>query len=145
MKFIKRSAAALSLVLVALPFAANAQTPAPIAITDCSVQQDRPAGGPYWYPWGPRVFGGLYTDGLRIAYVNKSQKTANRVAFVVNYRGDVEHVVDVGTFSPGVTIDHGFGQFTGLAFLGARPNACRVAAVRFTDGTVWRANPMPRS
>ena len=144
MKSIKFAAVALSLVFVAVPFAASAQTSPPIAITDCSVQQYHPVSGPFWYPWGPRVFGSIYTDGLRIAYVNKTQKVADRVAFVVNYRGDVEHVVDVGTFSPGVTIDHSFGQFSGLAFLGSRPNVCRVAAVRYTDGTTWRANSIPR-
>ena len=138
------SAAAFSLAVAAAPFAASAQTP-PIAISDCSVlQYQRTAARPFWYPWPARPFGSIYTDGLHIAYVNKTQKVANRVAFVVNYRGDVQHVVDVGTFSPGVTIDHSFGQFTGLAFLGTRPNTCRVAAVRFTDGTVWRAHPMPR-
>jgi hypothetical protein len=100
-------------------------------------------GRPFWYPWPYRDFGSIYTDGLHIAYVNKSRLTASRVVFSVNYRGDVEHVVDAGTFSPGVTIDHTFGQFTGLAFLGQRPNSCRVAAVRFTDGTAWRAVPMP--
>jgi hypothetical protein len=76
--------------------------------------------------------------------VNHTTKVADRVAFAVNYRGDAERVVDTGTFSPGVTIDHQFGQFTGLAYLGTQPNSCRVAAIRFSDGTVWRAQPMPR-
>jgi hypothetical protein len=151
MKTAKTAAAAFALALAAAPFAASAQTP-PIAITDCSVLQYQPnMARPFWYPWparqfeGARQFGGIYTDGLDITYVNKTHKPASRVAFVVDYRGDVEHVVDTGTFSPGVSINHSFGQFTGLAFLGTHPNGCRVAAVRFADGTVWRAHPMPGS
>lgn len=140
MKIITGGAAALTLFLAAGPLAAQAQT-APIAITNCSVIQYQPyAARPFWYPWPVRQFGSVYTDGLDISYVNETQKVINRVAFVVNYRGDVQRIVDVGTFSPGITIDHGFGQFTGLAYLGSSPNACRVAAVRFSDGTAWRAN-----
>jgi hypothetical protein len=138
-------AAALSLALAAAPLAASAQTPPlPIAITRCSVLQYQGLEGRrFWYPWPSRPFGSIYTDGLHIAYVNRSPVPVSRVVFSINYRGDVEHVVDAGTFSPGVTIDHTFGQFTGLAFLGDRPNSCRVAAVRFADGSAWRAVPMP--
>jgi hypothetical protein len=141
------AAAVLTLTLVAGPFAANAQAPAPVQITSCDVQQFTPTQvRPFWYPWGgPRPYGSIYTDGLHISYVNRTQKVADRIAFAVNYRGDVERVVDTGTFSPGVTIDHEFGQFTGLAYLGTNPNWCRVAAIRFTDGSVFRAQPMPRS
>jgi hypothetical protein len=144
---IPKIAAALSLALAAVPLAASAQTPTatlPIAITNCSVLQYQGyEGRQYWYPWTYRDFGSIYTDGVHVAYVNKGPLTASRVVFSVNYRGDVEHVVDAGTFSPGVTIDHTFGQFTGLAFLGQRPNSCRVAAVRFANGSAWRAVPMP--
>jgi hypothetical protein len=146
MRIVKGATAALTLALVAAPFAANAQTPPPIQITNCEVAQYMPTQvRPFWYPWGgPRPYGSIYTDGLNISYVNRTKKVADRVAFAVNYRGDAERVVDTGTFSPGVTIDHQFGQFTGLAYLGTQPNSCRVAAVRFSDGTVWRAQPMPR-
>jgi hypothetical protein len=140
-------AAALSLALAAAPLAASAQTaptPTPIAITKCQVQQYQGLEGRrFWYPWAYSRYDSIYTDGVEISYVNKTPLPASRVVFAVNYRGDVEHVVDAGTFSPGVSIDHTFGQFTGLAFLGVRPNSCRVAAVRFTDGTAWRAVPMP--
>lgn len=147
MNIIKGAVAALGVVLAAAPLAASAQTPAasPIAITSCNVlRYERVAGRRYWYPWSFPPYQSLYTDGVEINYVNQGPKVANRIAFVVNYRGDVQHVVDAGTFSPGAPIDHTFGQFTGDAFLGGRPNACRVAAVRFTDGTMWHAQPMPR-
>ena len=134
-------AAAVGFALAVAPIAASAQTK-PIAITSCQVlQYERTPGRPYWYPWSAGPFGSIYTDSVDIAYVNKTSQTISRVAFTVNYRGDIEHVVDAGTFSPGVTINHTFGQFTGLAYLGSRPNSCRVAAVRFTDGTEWDAKP----
>jgi hypothetical protein len=139
-------AAALGLALAAAPLAASAQiapTRAPIAITRCSVMQYQGVEGRrFWYPWAAISYDSIYTDGVEIAYVNRTSLPASRVVFSVNYRGDIERVVDAGTFSSGVTIDHTFGQFTGLAFLGSRPNACRVAAVRFADGTAWRAVPM---
>jgi hypothetical protein len=139
-------AAALSLTLAAAPIAASAQTsPAPIAIASCRIQQYQGVEGRrFWYPWSSRPFGSIYTDGVEISYVNKSPLTASRVVFSVNYRGDIEHIVDSGTFSPGVTINHTFGQFTGDAFLGTRPNSCSVAAVRYTNGSAWRAVPLPR-
>jgi hypothetical protein len=71
--------------------------------------------------------------------MNQSSKTAARVAFLVNYRGDVQHIIDVGTFSPNASIDHSFGEFTGDAWLGPKPNSCRAVAVRYADGSVWRA------
>jgi hypothetical protein len=80
-----------------------------------------------------------YTDGIRIRFTNRSPLTADRVVFRVNYRGDIERIVDIGTFSPNAPIDHTFGNFSGLAFLGPNPNECIVLAARFTNGTVFRA------
>jgi hypothetical protein len=85
------------------------------------------------------VQGSSFTDGIRIQYINRGPQIATRVAFSVNYRGDIERIVDAGKFSPGVTIDHTFGQFEGDVWLGPRPNYCRVVAVRYVDGSVWRA------
>jgi hypothetical protein len=96
---------------------------------------------PYWAPFSPYRYGygAPVTDGIQINYVNTSNKTADRVAFQVNYRGDIQHIVDLGTFSPGATISHTFGNYAGDAYIGPTPNSCRVRAVRFTDGTVWHA------
>ena len=111
------------------------------AVTTCTVLQWNE--GPYPY-WNRFLFHGLAagaptTDGIRIAYVNQASKVADRVEFLVNYRGEIERIVDVGTFSPNVTINHTFGNFSGLAYLGSRPNVCRNIAVRFRDGSIWRA------
>jgi hypothetical protein len=117
-----------------------AQGAPPVAITDCEVLQYIPVHAhPFWRPFGPYPVGSVYTDGVQIKYVNHGPLTATRVAFRVDYRGDVQRIIDVGTFSPGAPITHTFGQLTGDAWLGPKPNACRVVAVRFTDGTVWHA------
>jgi hypothetical protein len=95
---------------------------------------------PFWRPFGPYPNRSLYTDGLRIAFINRGPQVASRVAFLVNYRGDVQHVIDAGTFSPNVTIDHTFADvFSGYAYIGSKPNACTVRVVRFSDGSTWRA------
>lgn len=113
---------------------------APVSIHSCTVTQwQNVHARPYWNPWGPARYGSPIVDGIGISYVNTSHRTADRVAFLVNYRGDVQHIVDLGTFSPGATITHSFGNFSGDAFIGSRPNSCIVRAVRFTDGTAWHS------
>jgi hypothetical protein len=97
-------------------------------------------GHAFWDPFWPYPGYSHYTDGLRIAFINRSPQTAVRVAFRVNYRGAEENIIDAGTFSSGVNIDHTFGEFTGFAWLGPKPNECRVVAVRFSDGSVWHAS-----
>lgn len=148
---ILKSAAVLGLALAAAPVAASAQTTpavataltqAPITITSCDVSPYEPVPGRrFYYPSAGVGNVNRYTDGLHIAYVNTTPKVVSRVAFTVNYRGDVQHVVDAGTFAPGTTIDHAFGQYTGIAYRGSEPNRCRVSAVQFTDGTMWQAFP----
>lgn len=105
-------------VLAAVPRVIGAQVS--IQIDKCEVLEYHPVHGhPYWFPFHPHlVVGAPITDGIEIKYVNRAPKTADRVVFLVNYRGDVERVVDVGKFSPGAPIDHTFGQFSGLAYLG---------------------------
>jgi hypothetical protein len=54
-------------------------------------------------------------------------------------------VVDAGTFSPGVTIDHTFADvFSGYAYIGPKPNSCTVRVVRFKDGSTWHASGLGR-
>lgn len=89
----------------------------------------------YYQRLGP---GAPVTDGIAVQYTNHGPAVADRVEFQVGYRGDVQDIVDVGTFSPGVSIDHQFANFSGLAYLGNRPNHCRVIAVRYTGGATWR-------
>jgi hypothetical protein len=133
---------ALLTALVNMTGSARAQSRDPIRITKCDILRYITVNAhPFWRPFGPYPYGSLYTDGIQIVYMNTSPKTATRVAFLVNYRGDVQHIIDVGTFSPNISINHEFGQFTGDAWLGPKPNVCRAVAVRFSDGTVWRRTP----
>jgi hypothetical protein len=125
-----------------VPGAAFAQNrkppPGPIQITRCTILRWVPAGRrPFWY--GPYPYGAPVTDGISISYVNRSEKVADRIVFEVDYRGERERIIDAGTFSPNVTIEHTFGNFTGQAYLGPTPNYCRAVVVRYKDGTVWRA------
>ncbi|MDQ2908074.1 MAG: hypothetical protein M3R44_01830 [Candidatus Eremiobacteraeota bacterium] len=82
------------------------------------------------------------SSGIAIEFTNESQKTADLVNFAVDSNGENFVIRDVGTFSPGVSIKHeyrnGSGQaFVLPAFIAPHVN-CRVASVKFTDGTVWR-------
>jgi hypothetical protein len=132
-----------AVLLVAARPAGHALPP-PIAIQSCAVEKFayEPPADPGWFLYwlNPPNEYGLYTDGVTIRYVNATNKVASRVAFAVNYRGDLQRIIDAGTFSPGVTIEHTFGQLSGDAYVGGpQPNLCRVVAVRFEDGSVWTA------
>jgi hypothetical protein len=135
-------------ICLAVTTGAAAQTAAPVKIDNCKVLQYQPARPAYrswyWYDYGfagPLVpNGSAFTDGVTISFTNTSSAVADRVVFGVNYRGDFERVIDAGTFSPNVRIDHTFADvFSGYAFIGSKPNSCSVRVVRFKDGTVWRA------
>lgn len=144
-----RSLHACSVSLVALSLATAptlAKGGSPVKIASCTVLR---AAAPvrsyyprYWYPY----YGGIppqsapVTDGLAITYTNAGPQVADRVAFDVNYRGQRDKIVDVGKFSPNVSIAHTFGNYEGLAFLGQTPDSCHVEAVRFVDGHVWHTS-----
>jgi len=133
-----KSGARLGLAAAALALTAAGPGPA-IQINSCTVLQEVHTGPAFWYPFGPVVpHGSPFTDGIRIVYTNLNPVAADRVAFVVSYRGDTQHIVDTGTFSTGATIDHTFGNFSGDAYLGPNPNSCAAVAARFVDGTTWR-------
>jgi hypothetical protein len=79
---------------------------------------------------------------MHIQFTNESNRTADLVNFAVNANGTQFVIRDVGTFSPGVSIDHkyrnGAGQpFVLPAFI-APDIKCNVSSVRFTDGWIWR-------
>jgi hypothetical protein len=132
------SAAAIGLLAWTATSTAALAQPSPIAIQSCTVLQAERVHR-FWYPFGPEVpVGAPYADGIRIVYVNIAPIAANRVAFFVNYRGDMQRIIDAGIFSPNVKIDHTFGNFSGDAYLGPQPNTCTARAVRFVDGSVWR-------
>ena len=117
---------------------AFAQAPA-IQIQSCAVLEEVTNEPAFWYPFGPAVPHGMpVADGVRIVYTNQNPIAADRVAFLVTYRGDTQRIVDTGTFSTNATIDHVFGAFSGDAYLGPNTSSCVAVAARFIDGTSWR-------
>jgi hypothetical protein len=85
---------------------------------------------------------------MGITFVNESNRVATLVNFDVNDNGNRFVIRDVGTFSPGVTIDHQYANGRGQsyilpAFITPRVR-CHVASVTFADGTIWRrGQPAP--
>jgi hypothetical protein len=67
---------------------------------------------------------------LHVRFSNASQQPISRVTFTLN---DGTRVNDLGTFGPGITINHALG----LTSTGAA--SCSVTAVEFADGTTWMA------
>ena len=123
---------------VAAPFPGGA----PITINTCVPMVDKS---------GPTVAGVSLTStssGIHIQFTNESQKAADLINFEVNSNGTQFVIRDVGTFSPGIEIDHKYRNGAGQAFVlpaFIAPNVtCSVASIRFTDGTTWqRGNPEP--
>lgn len=81
---------------------------------------------------------------MNIQFTNESGKTADLINFEVKSNGVQFVIRDVGTFSPGVTIDHHYRNGAGQAFVLPAfipPDVkCSVASVRFTDQSVWPAS-----
>jgi hypothetical protein len=77
---------------------------------------------------GPTTVG---TYALRVRFTDTTSDPISRVTFTLN---DGSQVSDVGTFSPGVAINHGLG----LASTDA--TSCAVTIVVFANGTTWNAN-----
>jgi hypothetical protein len=69
-------------------------------------------------------------SALHVRFSNAAAKPISRVIFTLD---DGAAVNDVGTFSPGVVIDHN------LRLANAEATSCTVSAVTFADGTAWDA------
>jgi hypothetical protein len=73
---------------------------------------------------------------LMLAFTNRRATPAEEVRFTVQYGGHTEHIVDRGTFSQNVRIDHSFNGFFNVRYRGTAPS-CRVDYVEFEDASVW--------
>ncbi|HEY4440783.1 MAG TPA: hypothetical protein VGN14_10015, partial [Candidatus Elarobacter sp.] len=97
---IRNAAYGIALAALTVPSPTPAQpavVPSPITVESCTVLQAQDTDvHPFWFPWGPRIHNLPYADGLEIDYTNVSPKVANRIAFLVDYRGDRQRVIDVG-------------------------------------------------
>jgi hypothetical protein len=122
---------ALIIAAGAFSLAASAQSPqtpraGPIAIQQCFVTVPKHMS--------------QKASGTQIMYVNNAKQPASKVTFAVAYRNSsgnfLRRVTDVGTFAPGVTVDHHFDLYNDVTF-GGKTAHCSVVAVVFANGHVW--------
>jgi hypothetical protein len=66
---------------------------------------------------------------LHVRFADTAQQPISRVTFTLE---DGTSVIDVGTFSPGVTINHA------LPLESTSAGPCEVTAVEFADGATWQ-------
>lgn len=108
---------------------ASARAAAPILIKSCTVAKPKPMSHI------PR--------GVDISYVVLGHKTAASITFAVGYRNAAGHylrrVTDVGSFAPGVTINHLLSLYTDVTYSGSQTSSCFPTEVKWAGGTVWIA------
>jgi hypothetical protein len=80
----------------------------------------------------------VYPGSLRIAFTNSNNSPATEVVFALLNHGSVEmRLDDVGSFAPGVTINHAFpNQNSSIQNVA-------IAQAKFADGTVWNNPAVP--
>jgi hypothetical protein len=96
---------------------------APVDINECRIVGNRADASAY--------------KPIVLSFTNRGAMTANVVAFTIDYAGRTERIVDKGTFTQNVQIDHAFAGFYNVRYRGPSPSICRVDYVGFSDGTGW--------
>jgi hypothetical protein len=76
----------------------------------------------------PTTVGGY---SVRVHFSDSTSDPVSRVTFTLD---DGTKVIDIGTFSPGVIVDHVF------RLAGSDATTCAVTSVTFADGDIWNAN-----
>jgi hypothetical protein len=114
----------LCLGLQARVAASAAASPDPVTIEECRVASTRS----YVSAYRP----------LELVFTNRAAVAAKEVRFTVGYGGRREEIVDKGTFSPNVPVDHFFAGFYNVRYQGPFAT-CAVDSVEFEDGTTWVA------
>jgi hypothetical protein len=126
------AALAGAVIFSSAPLLASAATPQPGPIHIDTVEV-----------WAPEDYVGAgdtldFPRSLRIAFTNDNNSRATEVVFAVLNRGSVaKRLDDVGSFTPGVAIDHTFANQSGGI------QAVAVAQVKFADGSVWNNPAVP--
>lgn len=149
----KRLALALAFVIATggiVAAQALRQTPgSQITVYQCNPHQHTAGTSHPWIdPYGMRHPGNVhtfpYTEGfLGITYANTAAKAAKEIVFGLVSRGSLIAVAnDLGTFSPGVKIDHEFDVSPEIFPIGTSFPYCAVLRVKYADGTEWY-NPQP--
>ncbi len=127
--FGRLAAAALVSIGAVTASIAPAQAAAPILIKSCTVVKPKPMSH--------------MANGTNIVYVLLGHKTASSITFAVGYRNASMHylrrVTDVGTFSPGATINHTLSLYNDVTYAGAQTSTCVPVEVKWAGGTVWIA------
>jgi hypothetical protein len=127
--FGRLAAAALVSIGAATASIAPAQAAAPVLIKSCTVVKPKPMSH--------------MANGTNIVYVLYGHKTASAVTFAVGYRNASMHylrrVTDVGTFSPGATINHTLSLYNDVTYAGSQTSTCIPVEVKWAGGTVWIA------
>lgn len=81
------------------------------------------------------------TSWLRIDFTNEGHVAGDLIRFRIQQgTNEPNYIRDVGTFSPGITIKHKFGQLAGQSVspLFSGPNIrCGIESVHFVDGSIW--------
>ncbi|HTU71139.1 MAG TPA: hypothetical protein VMF11_12580 [Candidatus Baltobacteraceae bacterium] len=104
----------------------------PVRVASCALDAADPSIA---YPFGPAVPAGV--SSTAISFVNTDQRPIASVVFTVSDGRTTSRIVDKGTFSSGVEIDHSFATPEFGDDLGSVQ--CSVASVAFADGSIWQA------
>jgi hypothetical protein len=106
--------------LLLQPDAAMAATPlAPVDINECRIIGNRADVSAY--------------KPIVLSFTNRRATAANVVAFTIDYAGRTERIIDRGTFTQNVQIDHAFAGFYNVRYRGPSPSVCRVDYVGFSS------------
>lgn len=101
----------------------------PVQVASCAVVEGPTSiPGSYFGPLVPN------TGSLNISFVNRDAKPIMSVAFTVSDRNSTVAVVDKGTFSTGVLINH----ILPAPAITTNDVSCIVSSVAFADGSTWQ-------
>jgi len=106
---------------------------APVSVLTCDVTDTYVSA-----PWGEGDVLVPKSAALRVAFVNRSERTVNDVTFVLAGRGGNLTIADEGRFSSGVRILHTFGPFDVDVIDPKDSCDVNVTSVTFDNGVVWR-------
>lgn len=150
----------VAVLAVSLAAPAGAKLPTsgwPVHVENCDPQLNPTLGYAPGFYAGPRFFWrdvygyrfyeppfGSASPTLNIAYMNRTQDPIKQIDFGLVANGRlVAEVRDVGTFSPGATIQHAFGLSPNVFPLQTALARCVPLRVTYADGRVWRNPHLP--
>jgi hypothetical protein len=134
---VKRLAVLAALIAAFFPAAGRGHPQSdvkpPVDLLSCRIAMLMPTAiGPK--PPGPLI------GGVAVKFVNRSPRVETQIVLSVTDDDRTELMTARGTFSPGVTIEKQFANFTGLNYWREEPDACSIVRVAFADGSTWTAH-----